>query len=260
MKKNYIFKLLLLMIPVSAFLLMSSSAGRTQDFRTGSPGDSGNTCATCHDGGSFGTSLSITDDIPSGGYDLNTSYNITVTNTSSASKNGFQVTAEKTSDNSKVGSFTAGSGSQAFNNDNHLTHTVTGNNQDSWTFTWTSPSTDQGTIKFYAAAVAADGTGGTSGDEVVTASTSEYVLGTSEANRLDFDMFPNPASEELTIQLPSGSENASVEFYDYIGRLALTQKVSQTNNSINVQDLSAGVYILKVLSDNKIGTQKFIKK
>ena len=73
-------------------------------------------------------------------------------------------------------------------------------------------------------------------------------------------MFPNPASESLTIQLPSGSENASVEFYDYIGRLALTQNVSQTNNIINVQDLSSGVYILKVLSDDKIGTQKFIKK
>ena len=39
-------------------------------------------------------------------------------------------------------------------------------------------------------------------------------------------MFPNPASENLTIQLPSGSKNASVVFYDYIGRTALTQKVT----------------------------------
>ncbi|MDG1743374.1 MAG: T9SS type A sorting domain-containing protein, partial [Polaribacter sp.] len=41
---------------------------------------------------------------------------------------------------------------------------------------------------------------------------------------------------------------------------ALTQKVSQTNNQINVQKLSSGVYIIKVLADGKIGTQKFVKK
>ena len=49
-------------------------------------------------------------------------------------------------------------------------------------------------------------------------------LGVSEARRLDFDMNPNPASEKITIQLPSGSTNATVAFYDYIGRLALRKK------------------------------------
>ena len=66
--------------------------------------------------------------------------------------------------------------------------------------------------------------------------------------------------ENIIIQLPSGSENASVAFYDYTGRLALTQTISQINNSINVQNLSSGVYILKVLADDKVGSQKFIKK
>ncbi|MFY9241409.1 MAG: T9SS type A sorting domain-containing protein [Polaribacter sp.] len=86
------------------------------------------------------------------------------------------------------------------------------------------------------------------------------VLSTLEANRLDFEMYPNPASESLTIQLPSGSSNATVQFYDQIGKLALTRSVTSSSNTINVNNLSTGIYILKVLSDDKIGTQKFIKQ
>jgi hypothetical protein len=89
---------------------------------------------------------------------------------------------------------------------------------------------------------------------------AEGVLSISDANRLDFEMYPNPASERITIQLPSGSDNATVQFYDYIGRLALTKNITTSNNKIDVNILSTGVYILKVMSEDKIGSQKFIKK
>ena len=260
MKKHYFFNFLLLLIPVSAFILMSNSSGRTSG-SSGSPGDGGKTCTECHAGGNFSASLQITDDIPAGGYELNTDYNITVTNTSTASKHGFQVTAEKTSNDSKVGSFTAGTGSQAFSNDNYLTHTTSGNSQSSWSFTWTSPATDEGEIKFYSASVAANGTGGTSRDQVVTTSTGGVTtLGIPAAKRLSFEMYPNPALEDVTIQLSSDSEKATVQFYDYIGRLALTKNISSSNDKMNIKELSSGVYILKVISEDKIGSQKFIKK
>ena len=73
-------------------------------------------------------------------------------------------------------------------------------------------------------------------------------------------MYPNPATDVLSIQLPSGSPKATVQFYDYLGRLALSKNISSSNDNINVKELSSGVYILKVLSADKIGSQKFIKK
>jgi hypothetical protein len=84
--------------------------------------------------------------------------------------------------------------------------------------------------------------------------------GISEAKRLDFEMSPNPASEEITIQLPVGSNDASIELYDYIGRLALSKKITLSENTIMVQGLSSGMYILKVRSGDKIGAKKFIKE
>ena len=84
-------------------------------------------------------------------------------------------------------------------------------------------------------------------------------LSTSEARRLKFEMFPNPASNKVSIQLPSGSENATVEFYDSLGRLALSKKVTRINNKMDVNALSKGIYILKVFTADQIGSQKFIK-
>jgi len=44
--------------------------------------------------------------------------------------------------------------------------------QKQWTFTWTAPPSDLGPITFYATGVAADSTGGSSGDDVYTASVA----------------------------------------------------------------------------------------
>jgi len=256
MKKHYFLKFLLLLIPVSAFLLMSSSGGRDGN-TTGSPGDSNNTCTQCHNpGANFNLSPSITTNIPTSGYDLNTTYTINVTSTSNSSKLGFQLTAENNS-NTKIGSFTAGSGSRV--SGQRITHSSP-SSSGNWSFTWKSPATNEGEVTFYTAVNATNGNGSTSGDQVVTTNTSAQVLSISEAKRLSFDMYPNPATDNLTIQMPSGSEKATVQFYDYVGRLALSKTISSANNNIDVNNLSKGVYILKVLTEDKIGSQKFIKR
>ena len=260
MKNKYLFKLFLLAIPLVSLVFMSTSIGVYGAY-SGSPGD-GNSCAFCHSGGNFNASVALQTEVPSTGYELGTTYGLQVdVSSTSNSRHGFQITAEKVSDGSKIGTFTAdGTNNQLKNGGTHVTHTSTGNSKKSWNFNWKAPSTDVGAVKFYVAALAGNGSG-TGGDQVVTTTSSSFnVLGIAEAKRLDFEMYPNPASDKLTIQLPSGSDNATVEFYDYVGRLALTQKVTTSNNKVNVNNLSTGIYLLKVLSDDKIGTQKFIKK
>ena len=261
MKKHYLFKFTLLLIPAAAFVLMSNSFGKSGGF-SGSPGDSSNSCANCHGGGNFGASVSLQTEIPAGGYDLNTTYGINVDiSSTSNSRHGFQVTAEKVSDGTKIGTFiVGGTDTQLTNNDGNIVQTTAGNSQKTWDFNWKSPSSNAGAVKFYVAAVAGNGSG-SDGDQVVTATSTDFrILGIAEEKRLDFDMYPNPASENLTIQLPSGSDKATVQFYDYIGKLALTKEITTSNNKILVDDLSTGVYILKVVSDGKIGSQKFIKR
>lgn len=255
MKKNYLFKFGLFMIPFTAFILIANSSGR-DDARSGSPGDGGATCASCHTGGSAGASLAITTNIPTTGYDTNTAYTVTVNNSSSASAHGFQLVAEQTSNDAKVGGFTAGTGSRV--SGDRITHS--NSSQNSWSFTWTSPATDVGAIKFYAASVAANGNGSTSGDQVVTSSSGNInALGISKANRLEFKMFPNPASNFVNIQLVSENETAKVDFYNVVGQLVYSKNVTLSNRQIDISSLNSGIYTMRVQTDSKIGVKQLIK-
>lgn len=257
MKKNYFFKFILFLIPFSAFVFMSSSTGR-DDGRTGSPGDGGTSCASCHTGGTSGTSVAITTNIPVGGYETSTEYDITVTTSSSASTHGFQLTAEKTSDDAKVGSFTAGTGSRVTGN--RITHA--NGSQNTWSFKWTSPTTDVGNVKFYAASVAANGNGSNdAGDKTVTTSTNDFsVLGIAKEKQLDFALFPNPSSDNINVQLPTGVTKAELNIFDISGRLVRSAKMTKQNTIVSVIDLSSGIYVLKIQSDGKIGAKQFIKE
>ena len=84
-------------------------------------------------------------------------------------------------------------------------------------------------------------------------------LGISENNLLSFEMYPNPVSDVLNIQLPTGTEKAEVGVFDYTGRLVTSKIISSNDTSIDVQKLSNGIYLIRVSSDAKIGAQRFIK-
>ncbi|CAL2082428.1 conserved protein of unknown function precursor containing a type A C-terminal secretion signal [Tenacibaculum sp. 190524A02b] len=272
MKKDYLFKATLLALPITAFLLLSFSGGRTNAY-SGSPGDIAanggdadkSTCIQCHSGPLIkDQNITVTTNIPTAGYELNTEYDVTITltGTASAAASGFQVTAEKDSDNAKVGTFASGgSDTQAVNSGERATHTSSGNGQLSWTVKWTSPATNEGKVTFYTSAIQGNGNGNTAGDFVLTANSgSTPVLGIAQENRLDFALYPNPAKNSVKIDLPLAANNADVQIYDYTGKLIQTQQISSLQKEVNVQELPAGMYLLKIASGDKLGVKHFVKE
>ena len=89
--------------------------------------------------------------------------------------------------------------------------------------------------------------------------TVTSTAGITENKLLSFDIFPNPVSDVLTIQLPTGTEKAEVGVFDYTGKLVTSKTITSNDNSIDVQKLSNGIYLIRVSSDAKIGAQRFIK-
>ena len=90
--------------------------------------------------------------------------------------------------------------------------------------------------------------------------TLSVTLGIPENKLLSFEMYPNPASDVLTIQLPTGTEKAEVSVFDYTGRLVSSKTISSNNSTLDVQNISKGIYIIRVATNSKIGVQRFIKK
>lgn len=259
MKKNYAFYLKLLTIPLFAFIFLSLSGGRDGQY-SGSPGDSGATCSSCHSGGSFSADAQITTTIPGTGFVYGATYQVTVSVASGATKHGFQLTTEDAS-NTKVGTYTAGTGNQIVNAGTHMTHTGAGNTQNTWVFDWTAPAfAEGGEVTFYAAVNATNANGSTSGDEVVTASRSfsHSSIGINEIENISLSIYPNPTSDFISIDFDSNlQENMSVTIINAIGQTVLTTK---TTDRIDIQNLESGVYFLQLKTTNRIGISRFIKK
>ncbi len=90
------------------------------------------------------------------------------------------------------------------------------------------------------------------------------ILSFTSASKKDLRIFPNPVTEELTLQLPSYLMGETIiNIYDYTGRMLLSQKIIVTNQSLcnlNVMQLAAGVYILSLFNRGEEWKTKFIKQ
>ncbi len=248
---------MLFALPIFAITIMSWSGGYTGASVTGSPGD-GSTCSNCHGGGSFATTGTITTNIPVAGYALNTTYTVTVSFTGGVgAKRGFQLTAEKAG-GTKVGTFMAGSGSQVFNSQKTVSHSS--NTVTSWSFSWTSPSADQGAVTFYAALNAANGDGGTNGDKVITLSTTVNVLGTDSFFAKQFNVYPNPASDMVTIKMPENITTATVTIFDFVGKQVAKTNLTSTENSLDISNLPTGTYLVSIATEYGIAKKQLVIK
>jgi hypothetical protein len=83
----------------------------------------------------------------------------------------------------------------------------------------------------------------------------DCTLNIAKFNQIDFDLHPNPSNN--TINIKSAAAVSAVSIYNVFGKEVL--KAKNTNNKINISNLSSGVYIVKVYSENKTGIKKLIK-
>lgn len=77
---------------------------------------------------------------------------------------------------------------------------------------------------------------------------NQGVLSTDDVTALHFTVYPNPASELLSVNL-GNLDKADVTIYDASGRIVLVNKLLGSGD-INVSSLSAGVYHLEINAES----------
>lgn len=80
------------------------------------------------------------------------------------------------------------------------------------------------------------------------------LLSTETFTASNFSIYPNPASS--TISISSNETFETVSVYNMMG----AEVISTTGNSVNVENLASGVYILKLSNNSQSVTKRFIKK
>ena len=76
-----------------------------------------------------------------------------------------------------------------------------------------------------------------------------------------FRVYPNPVTSVLTIEL--GKEftaNSVIKLYDISGKLISTKKVKEATQTLNMQHLQAGVYLVKVSNGTKNVVKRIVKE
>ena len=108
--------------------------------------------------------------------------------------------------------------------------------------------------------VATDNTGN-KGDTTINIVVSPAVAISefSSAQNL-FTVYPNPASHELNIRFSKAVlENTEIAIYNTIGEKVISQLISNSHSKINIKQLPAGVYILKIIHKDNHQLNRFIK-
>lgn len=104
------------------------------------------------------------------------------------------------------------------------------------------------------------------GDEnVILDSTLISGVNEVQASELSLQLFPNPATEQLTVSLALPKSGWVVfELYDVNGSLIRSMNISSLSKgnhttSLPVSDLANGMYLLKVHTEAKVSVKKFVK-
>ena len=249
---------------------------------TGSPGEQTCSQTGCHTGStdnSMGGSVTLTStDLVNWEYTPGQTYTLTATVTQQGrSLFGMGLEALLPS-GANAGTLTPGTGTTiktatiSGNSRNNIVHNMNAGataNAHSFTFTWTAPATDVGPITMYFAGNATNNNGAKTGDYIYNASqvVTPAGVGISEevSSTFTFSFYPNPTTENITVNY-SLEESAKVQcvIYDLTGKKVQTETATRfpgaQQQSIDVNNLPAGTYLLSLNVNGNVITKKFVKK
>ena len=100
--------------------------------------------------------------------------------------------------------------------------------------------------------------------DCIFADTSVYTIqiGTNsmkETSDSEFDLYPNPTTKQINLMVDSNLLGSVYTVYDNTGKLVLTGKINAENTSVDLGNLSAGLYLFR-MGENFTQTIKVIKE
>jgi hypothetical protein len=80
-----------------------------------------------------------------------------------------------------------------------------------------------------------------------------------ESTGSEFELYPNPTTKQLNLMVGSNLLGSVYTVYDNTAKLVLTGKISTENTSVDLENLSAGLYLFR-MGENFTQTVKVIKE
>jgi len=89
----------------------------------------------------------------------------------------------------------------------------------------------------------------------------DNIVSTKELkNTIGLNLYPNPFTSDLNVELEDNSGNVSIEIFDIRGKSILRKELSSSFENVSTEQLPAGLFILTVTKENKLIARKRIAK
>jgi len=86
-------------------------------------------------------------------------------------------------------------------------------------------------------------------------------LSLTQNENISFTLFPNPVTDDVNILVPEVKDSkAQLEIYTALGQKVSEYKLQQGLTTLNISELSQGVYFVKVVDGKRTQTKKIIKR
>lgn len=95
-------------------------------------------------------------------------------------------------------------------------------------------------------------------DDIYIHKLNSNVLSVDEKQLNDFKLYPNPANEHLSISAES-LNNCHAVIYNSLGKMVLEKELSDTDNQLDIRNLSPGSYVVKLTNETGLQHQNFLK-
>ena len=80
-------------------------------------------------------------------------------------------------------------------------------------------------------------------------------------DNLKIDMYPNPASDKVTIRFSTlPNEETKISISDMMGRELQSRIAQNASETLDIHDLKPGIYLVRTEINYNFTTQKLIKK
>lgn len=281
-------KIFYVLMPLVAILLfVNNTSGPVvvqQKGYTGAPGDQANTCRTCHNTGTYGSSA-IIEVFDSAGtiavtkYALGKQYTIRLTisvTSGTPSAYGFQMIDIRKKDSTNVKGFLPKAQQAA----NIGIDTIIASNRvyaehnarlssNVINVKWKAPSTDLGTIVFYGAGNAVNSSGTFAGDNGTPPTSVQLASPISSgvndlAENVQIQLSPNPTPSTVSVWLESKvSKSVKIQVTDLSGRIVLSDNwavtVGQNQRSLDMNALPKGAYMVQIVDNQNVIAKKILK-
>lgn len=99
------------------------------------------------------------------------------------------------------------------------------------------------------------------GDQVQMKESSASLLSENSMIFKDLKIYPNPSQDMVTIDLPSElKDDTNISVLNSQGKEVQTQVVNSDNNTLNVSNLQAGVYLIEITHGDSRIVKRFVKQ